>query len=313
VHSTVEAPLVDIRNNIVRNWIDTGTRIRYNGTGNVVKNIYLSNVSPGLALVLDQSGPVFTSGNVAPPQGPGHVDINTLGDLPSAIATPPITEDSIQELPSVLLGDGITTGVGALPRDAVDANAIAKVAADLGSLLTTCAGLGGTGCVAGSACDGGSFTASSDFGSLCCVGGTCVAPPGPDADGDGVEDSLDDCPAVYNPGQQDTDHDGAGDACDLTVTFPLDGDVLCSDPPPTVTWTPNGFDRFKVLVGSKATFRTRITSGKKLLTTTSWPVPAALWTKICAKAAPDLFIKVRGKLAGAVKTEISAVDTLVVK
>jgi hypothetical protein len=182
VHSSVQAPLVDIRNNIVRNWIDDGTRIRFNGTGNVVKNIYLSDRSAGLALVLDQSGPVFTSGNVAPPQGPGHVEINTLGDLQSAISTPPITEDSVQELPAALLGDGITTGVGALPRDAVDANAIAKVAADLGNLLETCAGLGGTGCAAGSACDGGSFAASSDFGSLCCVGGTCLAPSGPDAE-----------------------------------------------------------------------------------------------------------------------------------
>jgi hypothetical protein len=35
-----------------------------------------------------------------------------------------------------------------------------------------------------------------------------------DADADGVADSVDNCPAVYNPDQTDTDHDGLGDACE---------------------------------------------------------------------------------------------------
>ena len=37
---------------------------------------------------------------------------------------------------------------------------------------------------------------------------------GPDADGDGVEDAVDNCPSVPNPQQEDRDIDGAGDACD---------------------------------------------------------------------------------------------------
>jgi len=37
---------------------------------------------------------------------------------------------------------------------------------------------------------------------------------GQDSDSDGVPDDLDNCPAVYNPDQVDTDLDGFGDACD---------------------------------------------------------------------------------------------------
>jgi len=35
-----------------------------------------------------------------------------------------------------------------------------------------------------------------------------------DADGDGVPDATDNCPSVYNPGQEDLDLDDIGDACD---------------------------------------------------------------------------------------------------
>ena len=39
----------------------------------------------------------------------------------------------------------------------------------------------------------------------------------PDADGDGVIDANDNCPAAFNPDQLDTDNDGAGDLCDPDV------------------------------------------------------------------------------------------------
>ena len=39
--------------------------------------------------------------------------------------------------------------------------------------------------------------------------------PRPDADGDGVDDADDNCPATFNPDQLDSDGDHLGDACDL--------------------------------------------------------------------------------------------------
>ena len=37
---------------------------------------------------------------------------------------------------------------------------------------------------------------------------------GSDSDGDGVNDDVDNCPNTANPGQEDNDSDGSGDACD---------------------------------------------------------------------------------------------------
>lgn len=47
-------------------------------------------------------------------------------------------------------------------------------------------------------------------------------PPVIDTDGDGINDSVDNCPTVANPDQLDTDGDGIGDACDPDI----DGDGL---------------------------------------------------------------------------------------
>jgi hypothetical protein len=41
----------------------------------------------------------------------------------------------------------------------------------------------------------------------------------PDADGDGVFDTADNCPTVANPDQADADGDGIGDACDVGYNF----------------------------------------------------------------------------------------------
>ena len=48
--------------------------------------------------------------------------------------------------------------------------------------------------------------------------GTCsaVTPAATDTDGDGILDCVDNCPTVPNPDQVDSNHDGAGDACEPT-------------------------------------------------------------------------------------------------
>ncbi len=59
-----------------------------------------------------------------------------------------------------------------------------------------------------------------------------TTPLSQDADGDGIEDSIDNCPGTYNPGQEDLDRDGVGDLCDNCPAYPntdqvdIDGDSL---------------------------------------------------------------------------------------
>lgn len=53
-----------------------------------------------------------------------------------------------------------------------------------------------------------------------------VPDPAGDADGDGINDALDNCQDVANPDQSDLDGDGRGDACDSLLADGLDGLTL---------------------------------------------------------------------------------------
>ncbi len=81
---------------------------------------------------------------------------------------------------------------------------------------TTCSV--GLVCEAGTCVEGVDCTdnAACGEGEICGAGGTCVSVEN-DQDGDGVADDADNCPAVSNPDQVDTDEDGTGDACEDIV------------------------------------------------------------------------------------------------
>ena len=55
------------------------------------------------------------------------------------------------------------------------------------------------------------------------AGPFCFPIASPDSDGDGVNDAVDNCPTIYNPGQEDADADGVGDVCDACTDTDGDG------------------------------------------------------------------------------------------
>jgi hypothetical protein len=72
------------------------------------------------------------------------------------------------------------------------------------------------------------FTAQQFGRARCWIEDRLLSQTDPDLDGDGLLNSADNCPTVYNPGQADEDDDGAGDLCDnclgLQNSDQLDGD-----------------------------------------------------------------------------------------
>ena len=75
-------------------------------------------------------------------------------------------------------------------------------------------------------CDADGNLVSEEFYSETPPSGWYEDPPNcapPDGDNDGIPDSTDNCPNIYNPEQTDTDNDGVGDACDEPQDLDNDG------------------------------------------------------------------------------------------
>jgi len=102
--------------------------------------------------------------------------------------------------------------IGVCPWSPADGTCDAGAYELSGIGLPSCLQLGGTVCATSELCAGGSFEPSGDAGTLCCVGGTCMAPAACiDADGDGYG-------ANCAPGPDCDDgnggiHPGAVEAC----------------------------------------------------------------------------------------------------
>ena len=93
-----------------------------------------------------------------------------------------------------------------------------------------------------------------DVGYLLIIKAHPASSGAPDADGDGISDRDDNCPAVANPMQSDADGDGVGDACDVCPdTDPdalinregcsLDQVCPCDGPASGGVWTKGAYGR----------------------------------------------------------------------
>ncbi len=173
---------------------------------------------------LAPASPTLTAGtNPALPAGggPGDIFVSCYGQL--GIAAPPTFQ-----------GVAFTAALlGLLPGDDVDALAFPAA----GGLFSVAPG-GPSGYAPGDVLTPGApatvliaapalgLTPADNLDALeSLIPSPCPAPPfsPPDPDGDGVGIVCDNCPGVFNVGQEDTDGDGIGDVCDLCTDSDLDG------------------------------------------------------------------------------------------
>ena len=61
------------------------------------------------------------------------------------------------------------------------------------------------------------------------MGNACDLTPNGDDDSDTIDNLADNCPAIANANQQDTDNDGTGDVCDATPNGDVDPNDLDGD------------------------------------------------------------------------------------
>jgi Tol biopolymer transport system component len=141
----------------------------------------------------------------------------------------------------------------------------------------------GAACTASTDCPAGAFceraTCRRAHGSCraaadCPTGSVCeqdlLVQTAEDADGDELPDAVDNCPAVPNVLQEDTDGDGGGDACDLVC-----GDGTPGCPIPTTTTTSSTTSSTRPPSSSITTTSTSSTRAPGSSTTTSTAPPLA--------------------------------------
>jgi hypothetical protein len=187
------------------NWLDYAVESGAGGYGDIHDNTISGNTGVATSDGSTSGGILVTSY-----YGPGtaaDINDNTISGNTTGVAVGYDASDAsdVTIAGNRFLGNDYgVTSTGALvqavnnwwgdPSGPLDADA----AADLCGLAVENAGLGDevSGCVV--------------------YGSYLTADPLTDADSDGVDDSLDNCPAVANAAQTDSDGDGLGNACDPT-------------------------------------------------------------------------------------------------
>jgi pectate lyase len=107
------AGIVDVRNNVVRDWGAYGMEMRKGARGNIINNVFSTMNKPQKAIVFESDvGSFHVQGNL----GPGTFDVNSLSTTVNALSVARVTTHPVTDVEQRVL-----KGAGAFPRDTIDA------------------------------------------------------------------------------------------------------------------------------------------------------------------------------------------------